>query len=50
MIKIFENIEQNDFINDFKIFYYDFLKFMNEKMKTEEIKIININNDNYDNT
>ena len=50
MIKIIENIELNDFINDFKIFYNDFLKFMNEKMKTEEIKIININNDNYDNT
>ena len=50
MIKINENIYQNDYINDFKNYYIDYLKFMNEKMKIEDIKIININNDNYNNS
>jgi len=50
MIKINENIYQNDYINDFKNYYINYLKFMNEKMKIEDIKIININNDNYNNS
>ena len=49
MKKINENIYENDYVNDFKKFYIDYLKFMNEKMKIEEITImeININKNNF---